>query len=441
MNRIERFTLFKLLSWAGMLIVVGALGCGTEPTSRVAVAGTTIMIPLPHPFGAYGRSINRQWDPEDPSNGIFDAQTSIADLLTYIASDPDTYGFDATNTAIEDPQRGELIFSLHDGLGFVTWMPLRYITRVHFDESASVAQEERDSQGDYIWRSEGQVVAFVDVPFGVPASDPGTVDYEIQVHRVRRSSTAPDQFVTYQPQVGSPAEDWTGWGIENSNHVAIPIYILASETFTDSTHSSPTAHHYALTIGYQNFCGSGSIVHGDFGALDDNSIEAANFGLLPDFVPNPQILLGTWDASWANPDPLDLPSAVDLQLEYPDDKIEILGIELGSNHRTNGIALWRREKVNNANDTLHISIVVPGVPEERVSGDQQWHYGYNPVYDRSAGIEITYRLVDFANEGRLEAGDVTITAISGYDRDGLLMSNYDEPADILGITGTYAHEF
>lgn len=103
------------------------------------------------------------------------------------------------------------------------------------------------------------------------------------------------------------------------------------------------------------------------------------------------------------------PAAWEVKLEYPLGKIEILGVELGTLHRSAAIAsvgptTGNPEACGDLGSTK-ISVVDP---------------------DRKAAFaNIVYRLRDFENCGRAGEGDFAVVADSfkAYDVDGALIAN------------------
>jgi hypothetical protein len=174
-------------------VIASLAGCGSEMVPGVVVEGTTAMVAIPMEFEAgYGRRLSAPGlDPE------------VSPTLPYASVGP--------LAALEDLQRGELVFTLYRTTGEkVTVLRLSYITRVAQDPSSRRAQGTLQFHEDHF-----QPVAFVDIPTGIVPDAAGQDEFEIAVTRWRRSSANVDTFERveqgYDPQ-------WVGWG----NHTAVP---------------------------------------------------------------------------------------------------------------------------------------------------------------------------------------------------------------------------
>ena len=104
---------------AVIALLVIPVACGTKPIPMIAVAGTTVTIPIPDGFPTgFGRVV---------------AGSSAADPLSSVPA------FSAASP-LEDPQRGELLFSLLDSNGtHLRYLPVAYITRVHMSPQSRSA--------------------------------------------------------------------------------------------------------------------------------------------------------------------------------------------------------------------------------------------------------------------------------------------------------------
>jgi hypothetical protein len=199
----------------------------------VAVAGTTITIPVPLGYGTgFGLSISR-------------AMTLNAFGL--VDSRPDPPNLDPT---FDDLQRGELTFALWRGGAFLTYLPVRYITRVHLDEGTPAGVS---GAAGY---AKGQVLALVDIPRALSASPAGAND-SIIVQRWKRPLVAngSGQLVPFfedPPQIGGVS--WRGWGALPVNGFGpedpsqtIPIQIVAAPSTT--SYFSPSLGWDPLLLG------------------------------------------------------------------------------------------------------------------------------------------------------------------------------------------------
>jgi hypothetical protein len=351
---------------AALAVGLGLAGCGTVSIPRIAVRGTTILIAVPDGFGVgFGLVLNQhpQLNTIGPANLIIPPNPA---------------------SPLEDFQRGELLFALRDGpspsSNLLTYLPARYITRVHVDEGSGAALpaagEEYLNEGTP-WPS-GQVVAVVDVPSTTP-----TGTRYVFVERWKRSyPTAPDHFVKLDP-IQFPAGQWLSWAgwRAGTPHPEEPMEIrIVENTYGALFHD---------TWGFDQWFG--------------NYHWREYMGDLEGLVPRPKlriwienILTGERPAAW------------EIILQYPGGKLEITGAELGRLHRSGGFVSVSLATGSPSGcdglSTSRISLIDP---------------------DRQSGfVNVAYRLRDFVNCGRASPSDFTAVAgsLKAYDEDGDLLS-------------------
>ena len=152
-NMVERHRVRRVADLAilATTLLVGSflVACSGPTTPTVAVAGTTIAIPV---------------SGEDPNTGA----TSLA------------YG----TATIPDPQRGALKVELMLGTTAVATLPVRLVSRVMPDPS-SPAGISGTIQGALPVPFTQQVIALVDIPHTVPANT-----YTIRIERYRDATYA-----------------------------------------------------------------------------------------------------------------------------------------------------------------------------------------------------------------------------------------------------------
>jgi hypothetical protein len=347
------------------LAALGTGGCGTYSIPRIAVQGTTIVFPVPDAFGAgFGRVLNDNL------------------RLHYGVVDPASLTIDP-NPTLEDFQRGELLFALRNGptldSSLVTYLPVRYVTRVHADEATGAAlpaaNENYINVGTFI--QTGQIVAFADVPYQTP---PGT--YYVFIERWRRISATSSQFEQLAAKMidfDSASLPWRAWsgfiGYAFSPEYGMTIRVVQS--------SYPTSLFHATTWGFDRWNGAYSYLN----YTED----------LKHLVPN--LKLRIWIG---NPSTLTFPAAWEITLAYPAGKIEVTGAALGRIHLSGGLVNASTTSSPSAcggSGTTRISMIDP----DRYT---QW-------------VDVVYRLRDWSC-GRAAVTDFTVVAESqkAYDIDG-----------------------
>ncbi len=347
-----------------VLSILGLAGCGTLSIPRVAAQGTTILIPVPDAFGAgFGRALSN-----NPPFGDIDLSDNVVPFYA----------------PIEDFQRGELLFALRTGPTTnsprVTYLPVRYITRVHADEASGAGLP---AQGENFINvgtpvQTGQIVAFVDIPYQPTLLG----DYYVFIERWRRESAGSSNFVQLTPKQidfnGQPLP-WVGWagtggwgGLSSSPDAGMKIKIVAQ------TEGSA----FYTGRGYDRWNEAYSFLD----HMDD----------LEHLVPN--LKLRIWIGSY---NPPTFPAAWEITLAYPAGKIEVTGATLGRVHRSGGlvsVSTTGSPSACEAPGTVRISMIDP---------DQysQW-------------VDVAYRLRN-PTCGRATVGDFTpVGATKAYDIDG-----------------------
>jgi hypothetical protein len=225
----------------GLVLFAGVLpGCGTFSIPQVAAQGTTILIRAGRFRPGFGRVLNQRLA-EDPTADP--AGLSIP---------PDA------SSPLEDFQRGEILFALHaaqsPSSSLVTYLPVRYLTRVHLDEASGAAT------GNVYWNigtnaQAGQVVALVDIPYAVA---PGT--YYVFMERWKRSPGS-SAFAKEPPiPINSPPVGWLAWaGVANgvaSPETPMEIRVVASSYGSSLFNDSHLG-------GYDKWFGSYTGLHAD----------------------------------------------------------------------------------------------------------------------------------------------------------------------------------
>lgn len=255
-------------------------GCGAYSIPRIAVEGGTITIPVPN---SYGPGFGRVLSDAMPTSGL------VTTLLPWPAYNP--------ASGLEDELRGELVFALHDmNFDFITYLPVRYLTRVHMDEGSKAGNP--NTGAGY---AAGQVLAFVDIPVGVRAKN-GSDQFYIYVSRfIRNGSSAPYNFLATTPVVGGYY--WISWG---HPFWAWPVGIKILANSTES---------------FNPFTGWG-LSFGDYQSFDVT-------GDLPELIPQPKlpvtVIGGPTPAAW------------EVEVTYPADKVEVIGAELSTNQKSTAV--------------------------------------------------------------------------------------------------------
>jgi hypothetical protein len=321
------------------------------------VKGTTIVFPVPDGFGAgFGRALN--------------ATLQYGDVdLTLKSVD--------VESPLDDFQRGELLFALRAGpstaLARITYLPVRYITRVHADESSDAAlPAELANVGTPI--QTGQIVAFVDVPYTAELTA-GT--YYVFVERWRRASSGSTQFVQMTP---TPINfnywplPWVAWGATTSPDAGMKLRIV------DQTPPGEGPFFHSPTLGFDKWGGG-------YHSLD-------HMDELNQLVPNLKLRIWIGDGQTN-------PAAWEMTLAYPAGKIEVTGAALGRIHLSGGL-------VSVSTTSSPAGCVGPGSTRiSMVDPDQ-----------RSQWVDLVYRLRD-PDCGRAAAPDFTpVGSSKAYDVDG-----------------------
>jgi hypothetical protein len=275
---------------ASIALLAATPGCGSKPIPLVAVAGTTMTIAIPNGLKiGYGLRLNQTLNPASASIGAGPAY------------DP--------NSPYEDPQRGELIFTLYNSAGtsFVSHLPIAFITRVNASTESPLAI----NAGQLV--DSGQNLAFLNIPKEVAGGN-----YLIKVRRYRRAATSPYAYAaepvqtTTRPKLPNPPggfEDYLGWGDDSvasglpTSSAGIPITILSNP-------DTPTANYFTPLRGWADI---GPPSHVTWGDVSDD---------VPALVPVPafeiQVPATTTD---------ERPAAWEMRLAYPRNRVVVVGVE------------------------------------------------------------------------------------------------------------------
>jgi hypothetical protein len=263
----------------------------------------------------------------------------------------------------------------------ITYLPVRYVTRVHVDEGSPAGVPAPGIAFLGSDPSSGQVLALVDVPQEVP---PGS--YYVFVERWKRDKNHPQlAFVKETPTINTPPVNWVAWGGRDAFYgipnpeLGMPIRIVASPYVTNRFNDA--------VEGYDRWFGDYSL---------------KNFTAdLPNLVPQPKFKI--WVRNPAPP--YEIPAAWEVVIAYSRKKIEILGVELGSADRSGAYAT-----VSQPTGPPLTCIVKNGQTKISVIDPER----------RSAWVEVVYRLSDFGTCGRAVVGDFSLAdnTFKGYKDDG-----------------------
>jgi hypothetical protein len=259
---------------------------------------------------------------------------------------------------------------------------VRYITRVHLDESSGAALpaelEEYIPIGTPL--PTGQIIAFVDIPL---AEQLAPERYYVFVERWRRASSGSTQFVQLTPVPINhnywPNNPWIGWA-NFSPDQGIPIRIVDQD---------PGAGDFVQEL-FHHPAGGWDKWEGGYHFLD-------HMDDLEHLVPNPKLRI--WIADF---DPPTVPAAWEITLAYPAGQIEVTGATLGRTHRSGGlvsVSTTSSPSGCEGSGTTHISVIDP---------DQQ-----------SLWVDVAYRRRDPTCE-RITASDFepVENSTKAYDLEG-----------------------
>lgn len=238
----------------------------------------------------------------------------------------------------------------------------------------------------------GQLAAILDLPEGIPEGP-----YTIRVRRVIRKLTDPDVFEDFPVTVstGSGSVSWIGWanGSPGDPSTGIPIYIVPEV----SVPGGGTLN----TLGAEGWFALPDLPpqlpvgEGSFGSVGDFSQEAVY--ALP--RPKAEILIGDWVDQQG-------PAALDFALDFPADRVEILGVSVRTKHKTSVFVAWDADP--------------PSACGGPTTGRLNVHL-MDPKASTSV-LEVAYRLLNFETScrGRLEVGDLVVdpNSVAAYDIDG-----------------------
>ncbi len=368
----------QLLAGIFGLALLASFGCGSTPIPRVAVAGTTITIAVPYFFGAgFGSTMNAYFMSNPPVVPFGVPRPALEDV-PYAAS-----------SGLEDEQRGEMLFALHDvddpNSGFVTYLPVFRMLRVHMDEASAAVNPAPGETLPVLYGTDyrhGQAVAFLMIPKEVGAGS-APMDYWIFPERWRRDTADPHDFAQEQPTINGVPDSWLGWAGTGAGG-GIPIRIVSAETA-----GTQDLHRWTPEAVWDNY--AGNYAQGD--AADDLDV----------MLPRPKIMLQV-TAQRGNP------AAWETSINYPRNKVEILGVEIGRRNRSGALVGWEPdEDLDPCNEEEE-----PGSFRVFMVDPEQ----------KTPWVKIVYRvrpLDEDGCQGRVVAGDFAIDSptFRSYDADGL----------------------
>lgn len=332
------------------------LACGSQPIPQIVVAGTTLTIALPADFPGLDQqqSFGRAYDPNSPP------------------------AYDSTS-ALEDPQRGEFVFSLHDPADPETEIhcPLRYI--VNLVPNPNSAATKPGAPERYAL---GQTIAFVDIPLSAVPVGTDERNLELRIRRVRRSEVSPYDFV--DEPITLNGADWWGWSVldpPGASQSGNEIRILRSPD---------NEEHFTQTHGWIE--APGGVGGGD--VADD----------LPLFVPYPhfEVLVPASGVGGATP-----PGAWEAELTYPARRVKIQGVTAKRSDPNGAMVMWSEDSppsepvgCSAPDGTIKIQVIDP---------DRE-----------TTGVRVSYELRNFDSTcgGRAKLMDFNILSFGAYDLDG-----------------------
>ncbi len=289
----------------GAAVLVGGLsfGCGSYSVPMVAAEGTTIMLPVPNGYGTgFSRVISDAMLAQYPSGQPIPASFFTNNTVS-IPYDP--------GSSLEDEIRGELVLQLTELYGtHVSYLPIRYITRVHSDETSVSGHP-----GTWPGLSRGQVVAFVDVPDGAIPHNYGHEKFRIYVRKYTRMSGTPEVFEETTPL--SEGFPWTGWGsgVFGMDHSLAPIPIkLVKNPDPGPSYNPFTA--FEDIIGYARY-----------------EVETS---LKQELVPRPTLGLVMFKG-WGVPNP----AAWEASVSFPRSTVQVIGAELNSTQKSTATLIFK----------------------------------------------------------------------------------------------------
>ena len=359
---------------AASLALGVALGCGSYTIPRHALEGTTLVIAVPASFKpGFGRRRS-------------DAMTNRTAPITSLPAPAYVPGHPH-----EDEIRGELVFSLlkRSNGQFVSYLPVRYVTRVHLDEGSPGGLDDPSvatwGVAEY---AKGQVLAFVDVPLGVVAANGGNHDFAINVWSSARKPAQPSVWETLLVTIDGVW--WLGWG-EAQPYLGIPIDIYAGD---GSTHFNDDY------LGWE----------GNSGYYAEDVTEE-----LEDVVPRPKALMRVIIPATA-----EYPAAWEADITLPRQKGQVIGVEAASHHKSSAVAM----------------IINPATPDTGcVSGNRTVRVAMADPRKRTEGVRLIVKPPDFScsNAQRLSANNhFTISSVVAYDETGTEIDENDVDAYFTG---------
>jgi hypothetical protein len=286
-----------------------AVGCGSQPIPTLIVEGTTGTITLPpNIVVGFGRAF------------AGDEDFTLMDPVAGPVPAPGVVGAYGTTGREEDLQRGEMILGLFDESGNeINRLPVKFITRVNAHPSSDYMNEDFGLSGS-------QVVVVFDIPDDLVTDAQQVRDLSIRVERYRRSmSLANHEFVQVPVYKGTENPYTTFWnigwgGVSGPLSARIPITI-ADDPRPDGFEPGqvgPLRYTEREGWGIKMTCPAGL---GTCGWTMDTTPTFDS--LATDYTPNPEFY-AVFDVT----DPQFLPAASEFTLEYPADKMSIVGVSL-----------------------------------------------------------------------------------------------------------------
>jgi hypothetical protein len=297
----------------------------------------------------------------------------------------------------EDFQRGELLFALWtgptiDGSTFITYLPVRFVTRVNLDQATGAALPAAGDPYDNVGTpvEVGQTVALVDIPEG---TSPGT--RFVFVERWKRNAAPPHDFEKLPPVIIETGYfGWNPW--------------LSWADWTNGNSHSDRGFELRILTSTQ-----GPRFLDPFRGFDQNRANLnyawRQFGSdLSYLVPNPKLRIWIGDPSTS-----ENPAAWEATLSFPAGKLEITGATIGRRHLSGALVRVTTETGADPGcqdpGMARISLVDP----DRLTG---W-------------VDVVYRLRDFEGCGRADINDFEVETgwPKAYGTDGETISAFAYP--------------
>lgn len=269
-------------------------------------------------------------------------------------------------SAVEDLQRGELIFTLYDGSTEVAKLPVLFITRI--------ARDPASSQFSHYHEDVFQPVAFVNIPQGL--AEPGVIEeYEIEIRRWRRDlDEGPNVFTPVTPDL-----NWVGWGKTDPGPTTqrIPIEVVGSP---DGVDRYTPVEGWGLNLG--------QVQTGPFVPITiDLTVPRPEFRIqVPNSVQQP-------------------PYAWEMDVEYPNERMQVVDVRLIRGNPAGGHVAWSATPPPTSDCTAN----------PPTKGTLKLHVADPQGYSR--GVAVVFALINQnqpACRKRIESADLQI--VSGTPR-------------------------